>query len=110
MTSAREPSAEAVTADAADTHGSTAERALSPLEPLTARSLLSLQRHAGNRAAGALIARQARLQRAGGLLKPQKVQEVYGYWLLELAKAQGPQRRRQLDRRGRPGEGQGTGG
>jgi hypothetical protein len=28
-----------------------------------------------------------RLQRAGGTLKPEKVQEVYGYWLMELGKA-----------------------
>jgi hypothetical protein len=30
-----------------------------------------------------------RLQRAGGTLKPEKVQEVYGYWLMELGKARG---------------------
>ena len=56
----------------------------SPAAPLNARSLLSLQRHAGNRATAGLV---RRLQRAGGTLKPEKVQEVYGYWLMELGKA-----------------------
>src|SRR3954447_13514559 len=54
--------------------------------------MLSLQRRAGNRAAAALAARRPaarRLQRSGGLLKPQRVQEVYGYWLLEVGRARG---------------------
>ena len=66
---------------------------LSPLAPLTADSLRTLQRSAGNRAAAAYVARQRAgqrlLQRSGGLLTPQKVGDVYGYWLLELAKARG---------------------
>ena len=79
--SARETSEEAVAADVPDARASAG---LSPAAPLSARSLLSLQRHAGNRATAGLV---RRLQRAGGTLKPEKVQEVYGYWLMELGKA-----------------------
>ena len=90
----RETSAGEVAAVAApDTRGSVTERGFSPLAPLTADSLLSLQCCAGNRAAAALVARQdaprRMLQRSGGLLKPQKVQDVYGDWILELAKSRG---------------------
>ena len=60
----------------------------SPLA-LTTDSLRTLQRSAGNRAATAYLARQRMLQRSGGLLPPNKVGDVYGYWLLELAKARG---------------------
>ena len=70
--SARETSEEAV----ADVPDARASAAFSPAAPLSARSLLSLQRHAGNRATAGLV---RRLQRAGGTLKPEKVQEVYGY-------------------------------
>jgi hypothetical protein len=71
------------------TRASVADGAVSPLTPLTAESVRSVQRSAGNRAAAAYVARQRVLQRSGGLLKPQKVQDVYGYWLLELGKARG---------------------
>ena len=74
--SARETSAEAAAPPA--------PRVAAPAEPSLARSLLSLQRQAGNRATAGLV---RRLQRAGGTLKPEKVQEVYGYWLMELGKA-----------------------
>ena len=69
---------------AADVPGARASAGFSPAAPLSARSLLSLQRHAGNRATAGLV---RRLQRVGGTLKPEKVQEVYGYWLMELGKA-----------------------
>jgi hypothetical protein len=90
----REPLAEEVAAvGASEKRSSLGDDGFSPLAPLTADSLLLLQRRAGNRAAAAHVARQAAgrrlLQRSGGLLKPQKVQDVYGYWLLELARARG---------------------
>ena len=78
---ARETSEQEVATDVPDARASAG---LSPSAPLSARSLLSLQRHAGNRATAGLV---RRLQRAGGTLKPEKVQEVYGYWLMELGKA-----------------------
>lgn len=78
---------------APEPRASVTDGGFSPLAPLTPASLRALQRSAGNRAAGAYLARQRAggrlLQRSGGLLKPQKVQDVYGYWLLELAKARG---------------------
>jgi hypothetical protein len=79
--SARETSEQEVAADVPDARASAGH---SPSAPLSAQSLLSLQRHAGNRATVGLV---RRLQRAGGTLKPEKVQEVYGYWLMELGKA-----------------------
>jgi len=63
---------------------------------LDARTIMSIQRLAGNQAAARLVAREAArprgvraLQRSGGLLTPQKVQEVYGHWLEEIAKKRG---------------------
>ena len=90
----RETSAAEVAAVAApQRRPSVGDGAFSAVAPLTADSLLSLQRRAGNRAAAALVARQAPdrrlLQRSGGVLKPQRVQEVYGYWLVAIAKARG---------------------
>lgn len=90
----RETSAEEVVAAAApQARASVAEAGFSPSAPLTAGSLIALQRRAGNRAASALVASQAAdrrmLQRSGGLLTPQRVSEVYGSWRLEIAKARG---------------------
>ena len=52
---------------AADVPNARASAANSPAGPLSTRALLSLQRHAGNRATAGLV---RRLQRAGGTLKP----------------------------------------
>jgi hypothetical protein len=64
--------------------------------PLGAAHLLSMQQLAGNRAVSDLVARGVTvqrqvgtIQRAAGELDPKKVQEVYGSWVQELAKARG---------------------
>ena len=91
----REPGADEVAVAAVPaTRGGALEAGFSPSALLTPHSLLSFQRSAGNRAATALVARQAAgkrmLQRAGGgLLTPRRVEEVLGYWIVSIQKARG---------------------
>jgi hypothetical protein len=81
---------EVVEAAAPSSRAAIGEAGFSPEAPLTASSLLSLQRRAGNRAASALVARQAAdrrlLQRAGGL-SPQQVNFVLKAWTDSIVKA-----------------------